>query len=129
MKFVVVLCILFLLGEGISLAQEKAPEPEFKLKQYFLVLLKRGPNKDLDSLQRQEVQKGHMAHINKMAEDKKLVMAGPFGDDTDLRGIFIFDVPTMEDAVALTEADPAVKAGRLIMEIHPWYASPGTCLP
>jgi uncharacterized protein len=129
MKYLIFLFILFTLSSGTGLSQEKTPEPEFKLKQYFLVLLKRGPNKDLDSLQRIEVQKGHMAHINKMADEKKLVIAGPMGDDTDLRGIFIFDVPTMEDAVALTEQDPAVKAGRLIMEIHPWYASPGTCLP
>jgi uncharacterized protein len=126
----ILLLILVLFSFSISgLAQEKKEEPEFKLKQYFMVLLKRGPNKDIDSLQLKEIQKGHMAHINKMAEEKKLVMAGPFGDNTDLRGIFIFDVPSMEDAVKLTESDPAVKAGRLIMEIHPWYSEPGTCLP
>lgn len=128
------LLLPFFLLTGILLAQEKqntlkTGKPEYEMKQYFLVLLKRGPNKDLDSLQLQEVQKGHMAHINKMAEDKKLAVAGPFGDDTDLRGIFIFDVETFEEAKALTEQDPAVKAGRLIMEIHPWWAARGVCLP
>ena len=114
---------------GLLFSQEKKEEPEFRLKQYFMVFLKRGPNKSLDSLQVQEVQKAHLANIMKLAEEKKLVIAGPFGDNTDLRGIFIFDVPTLEEAVKLTETDPAVQAGRLIMEVHPWFTEPGSCLP
>jgi len=121
--------IIILTAAASGFSQEKSGEPEFKLKQYFMVLLKRGPNKSLDSLQLQEIQKKHLENINRLAEEKKLVIAGPFGDNTDLRGIFIFDVPTMEDAVKLTESDPAVQAGRLIMEIHPWYSEPGVCLP
>lgn len=50
-------------------------------------------------------------------------MAGPFMDDGDIRGIYIFNVKTIEEAQALTETDPAIKAGRLIMELHPWYGS------
>jgi uncharacterized protein len=122
-----ILSVLFLFSLTASAQEEK--KEELEMKQYFMVLLKRGPNTSLDSLQRQEIQKQHMAHINKMAEDKKLIMAGPFGDNTDLRGIFVFDVATIEEAEELTNADPAVQAGRLIMEIHPWWAAKGTCLP
>ncbi|MDX5438471.1 MAG: YciI family protein, partial [Pontibacter sp.] len=50
-------------------------------------------------------------------------------DNGELRGIFIFDVATLEEAKALTEADPAVKAGKLIMELHPWMSQRGTTLP
>jgi uncharacterized protein len=125
------LLILLFFFIAVTSAQEEPQKeaPKYEMKQYFLVLLKRGPNVDMDSVKVQEVQKGHMAHINKMAEEKKLVAAGPFGDNTDLRGIFIFDVATMEEVVELTNSDPAVKSGRLIMEIHPWWAARGTCLP
>jgi uncharacterized protein YciI len=59
----------------------------------------------------------------RMADDGKLVIAGPFMDDTEVRGLYIFDVATIEEAKALTETDPAVQAGRLTMELHPWYGS------
>jgi uncharacterized protein YciI len=58
-----------------------------------------------------------------MAAEGSLVLAGPFLEDGDLRGIYVFDVRTLEEARALTETDPAVKAGRLAMELHLWYGS------
>jgi len=60
-----------------------------------------------------------------LAEEGKLVLAGPFLDDGDLRGIYIFDAKTIEEAEAWTNSDPAVQAGSLIMELHPWYGSAG----
>lgn len=56
-----------------------------------------------------------------MAEEKSLLVAGPFLDDGDLRGIYIFDVESVEEARALTETDPAIRRGWLEMELHPWY--------
>jgi|SRR5215213_759332 len=73
----------------------------------------------------EEIQKGHMANINRLAEMKKLIAAGPFGDNGGLRGIFVFRVGSMEEAKALTASDPAVQAGRLAMEIHPWMVPEG----
>ena len=72
-----------------------------------------------------EIQKGHMANINRLAEMKKLIAAGPFGDNGRLRGIFVFRVASLEEAKALTETDPAVQAGRLAMDIHPWMVPEG----
>ena len=66
-----------------------------------------------------------MANIRAMWQARKLVIAGPMGDDGDLRGIFIFRVPTLEEAQALVASDPAVKAGRLAGEIHPWWIEKG----
>ena len=57
----------------------------------------------------------------RLAEEGKLIVAGPFLDDKDIRGIFIFNVGSIEEAKKLTESDPAVKAGVLSMELHPWY--------
>jgi uncharacterized protein YciI len=66
-----------------------------------------------------------MANINRLAELKKLIAAGPFGDDGRLRGIFVFRVGSSEEAKTLIETDPAVQAGRLAMEIHPWMVPDG----
>jgi uncharacterized protein YciI len=58
-----------------------------------------------------------------MAEDGKLVLAGPFYGDGEIRGIYIFDVDSIEEAKALTETDPAIKAGSLEMELIKWYGT------
>jgi uncharacterized protein YciI len=63
-------------------------------------------------------------NITRLAEEGKLVLAGPFyGNDDDLRGIYIFDVSTLEEARELTETDPAIQAGTLKMELRLWYGS------
>jgi len=64
-----------------------------------------------------------MENIRRLAEAGKLLLAGPFIDEGDIRGIYIFDVPTLEEARALTETDPAIQAGSLEMELRPWYGS------
>jgi len=67
------------------------------------------------------LQEEHLANIERMRQSGELLVAGPFGDDGDLRGVYIFRVASMEEAVTLTDTDPAVKAGRLIFELHPWW--------
>jgi uncharacterized protein YciI len=42
------------------------------------------------------IQKAHLANIGRLAELKKLVVAGPFGDNGTLRGIFVFRVASLE---------------------------------
>lgn len=104
-----------------ELAQELGAD-DYGMKRYVMAFLKSGPNRDQDPGIAQEIQAGHMAHISSMAESGKLVLAGPFLDAGEIRGIFVFDA-TMEEAEALTAADPAVQSGRLVMELHPWYGS------
>jgi len=65
-----------------------------------------------------------MANIMRMAKDGDLVLAGPFAaNDQGMQGIYIFNVKTVAEAEALTATDPAIKAGRLVMELIPWYGS------
>jgi uncharacterized protein len=104
-----------------------AAAPPSRMEQVYFVLLKRGPWWSAEeSPERKAIQEGHMANIRAMWQAKKLVIAGPIGDDGDLRGIFIFRVPKLEEAQALVASDPAVKAGRLAGEIHPWWIEKGT---
>ncbi len=110
--------------EGFDAAlAEKYGADDYGMKQYVMAFLKAGPNRDQDSLTAANLQTGHLKNIGRLAEEGKLVLAGRFLDETDLRGIYIFNVTTVEEAAALTNSDPAVQAGRLVMELHPWYGS------
>ena len=67
---------------------------------------------------------GHMDNIGRLADEGKLVMAGPMGkNDKTYRGIFIFDVKTLEEARKLVETDPAVKEKLLEAELYEYYGS------
>lgn len=104
------------------LAQELGAD-DYGMRRYVMAFLKSGPNRSQDSASAAELQRAHMDNITRMAEEGDLVVAGPFLDEGPLRGIYIFNVETVEEARALTESDPAIAAGRLEMELHPWYGS------
>lgn len=95
------------------------------MKTYVMALLKKGPNRNQDSATAAKLQRDHLDNIFRLADQGKLIVAGPFMDDTELSGIYIFNVETIEEAKKLTDTDPAIKAGRLIMELHPWYGPAG----
>lgn len=96
---------------------------EYGMKQYVMAFLKAGPNRDRTPEEAAALQRAHLDNISRMAEAGELVLAGPFLDDSDIRGIYIFNVTTIEEARALTGTDPAIQAGSLVMELRPWYGS------
>ncbi len=97
---------------------------DYGMKMYVMAFLRKGRKRwMIDSARANQLQKAHMANINRLADEGKLVVAGPFGDDTDLRGIYIFDVKTVAEAQQLCSTDPAIQAESLAMELHPWYGS------
>jgi len=93
------------------------------MKKYVMAFLKRGPNRPKDAAEAKTIQAGHMANIGRMAKEGKLVVAGPFMDNGELRGIYVFNVESVAEAEELTKTDPAIQAGTLVMELHPWYGS------
>lgn len=93
------------------------------MRKYVMAFLKAGPNRLTDSAARMQLQMAHLKNIGRLAAEGKLVVAGPFMDDQEIRGIFIFNCETVEEARKLTETDPAIQAGSLTMELHPWYGS------
>ncbi|WP_370477533.1 YciI family protein [Tamlana flava] len=95
------------------------------MQQYFMAFLKTGPIRGQNEEETADLQKEHLAHLGKMYELGYADISGPFGDDGDIRGITIYNVPTLKMADSLANADPMVKAGRLEIEIHPWWAAKG----
>lgn len=102
---------------------KKLGADDYGMHKYIMAFLKTGPTKITDKAKRIALQKAHLKNISKLANEGKLVVAGPFMDEGEIEGIFIFNVATIEEARALTETDPAIKAGTLIMELRPFYCS------
>jgi len=128
MRTVVIIFLLFLLTGGVegqnkqsaTKQKQKTQDIEKQMKNYFMVILTKGPNRDQDSVTLAKLNDGHMSNIERLSNEGKLILAGPFLDDGNMRGIFVFNVATKEEAVTLVESDPALKAGRFAYEIHPW---------
>lgn len=106
-----------------SLYAQNVGADDYGMRSYVMAFLKSGPNRDQTPEEAAELQAAHMENIGRLADEGVLVLAGPFLDDGELRGIYIFAVESVEEAQALTATDPAVQEGRLIMELHPWYGS------
>ena len=100
----------------------------YTMKQYVFCLYLSGEERSQSEEEAAHIQEQHLAYINSMVEDHHLLMAGPFGDNTEKRGILIFDVGSAEEAEEVMSQDPAVKAGRLSYECHPWWTAKDVCL-
>jgi len=95
------------------------------MQQYYMAFLKRGKNTTQTKRELDSLQKLHLAHLGRMYKMGYADISGPFGDNGDIRGITIYNVPTLEMADSLANLDPMVRAGRLKIEIHPWWAGKG----
>lgn len=98
------------------------------MQQYFIAFLKKGPDRSQSKSVVDSLQTLHLEHLQKMYDMGYADISGPFGDDGTIRGITIYNVPNIEMADSLANADPMVKAGRLKIEIHPWWAAKGFSL-
>lgn len=132
MKSLLVALLLIVFGVPLAAAEKYDEELAKKLgadergmKKYVLCILKTGPkDAEIKGDERKQVFAGHFANINGLAEEGKLVVAGPFGkNDKTYRGLYIFNVETVEEAEKLVVMDPAVKAGVFVAEMTPWYGT------
>ena len=104
---------------------KKLGADERGMRNYVLCILKTGPkDAQIKGDDRKEIFAGHFANIKRLADEGKLVVAGPFGaNEKSYRGLYIFNVATVEEAAKLVELDPAVKAGVFVPDLTPWYGS------
>jgi len=139
MKYVLFVCVVLGISASVS-AQPPAAKSnpnydpelakklganEMGLRNYVVAILKTGPNDaTVQGEERSKAFRGHFENMTRLSNEGKLAVAGPFGkNDKTFRGLFIFAVPTVEDAKLLAETDPAVKAGIFIVEYVPWFGS------
>ena len=133
MKSITIFCIIIIL---ISISDIKAQDEmqvkmgdtTITLKKYYFCLYKKGQKRDQDQTEADRIQTGHMSFISKNVQEGKICIAGPFEGEGDLRGILIFNVKSKEEAETALLDDPAIKSGRLIYEIIPWWSSKGALL-
>jgi uncharacterized protein YciI len=129
---------IILLSAGPANAQKAVAAPAYDaelakrlgaddmgMRQYVMCFLKTGPLKVEDAAKRAELMKGHFGMINRLADEGKLIVAGPFSNGGEFRGIYLFDVKTIEEAQKLTETDPSIKEGYFKVEFIKWYGSAG----
>jgi len=95
-----------------ELAKELGAD-DYGMRSYVFVILKTGPNDAsiTDEEKRANLFAGHFSNMSRLAEEGKLLLAGPLGGEYQRRGIFVFDVPTIEQAQALVATDPTIEAG------------------
>ncbi|WP_284462788.1 YciI family protein [Chryseobacterium sp.] len=133
------LLITSLLTSTLYFAQEKKTEKakfnqelatslgadQYGMKAYTIVMLTTGSAKIENKTQMSTLMKGHMANIGKLADEGKIIVAGPFLEKNkeNYRGMFIFNTKSKEEAEQWVKTDPAVQAGVFSYEIFPWYGS------
>jgi uncharacterized protein YciI len=104
------------------------PNPQ-DLEPLVLGFLVRAPNRPPAPANAEDIQKGHLAYMDGLHKQGTLLVAGPFLDDGASRGLVIYRVANVDEAKSLAAGDPAVKAGRLVLEPHPWMTFKGILRP
>ena len=97
----------------------------YKMKQYYMVTLITGPNRNQSKEEVEKLQASHLAHLNRLATSRHICIVGPTEGNSDIRGFAVYSVPSKEEALRLASLDPMVKAGRLSVDVQPWWAAIG----
>ena len=96
---------------------------------FIVVLLVRPPDApDIPKAELDKLQEAHLANINRLAKEGKLLKAGPFEDYSgrNVRGMFILKTDSEQVAREWVGTDPLVKIGRLKPEYLKWYVEKGS---
>jgi len=106
-------------------SKDGEPPPEWAMRQYVVAFLYKGPNPVDDPEESKKMMKGHLANIQRLHDEGKIILAGPYLSKTDLRGYFLFDTDSVDAAKAWCDTDPAISAGVFRVDLHPWYSAKG----
>lgn len=102
--------LILLLATTSSLSGWTQTAPSY----VFVFLHKRTGLPELPKAEVDKLMEGHLANINKMAKEGKLLAAGPFEGGG---GIFIFNTTTATDVTEWLKADPGIQANRWRLEM------------
>lgn len=95
---------------------------------YTLVVLRRPDDApELSDEELDELQARHLAYRAELVRRGKVVVNGPFDQQTDpsYRGMSIFACDPTE-AARLSDGDPSVAAGRLSYDVMEWWVRAGS---
>lgn len=98
---------------------------------YFMVFLHDGPQAQDRSPAAARALQGHIQYQLRLHADGHAVAAGGLGPapGTDLIGLTVLRVNSLEQAVRLADRDPAVIFGRFRAVVRPWYVPSGLLPP
>lgn len=88
----------------------------------FVFLNKRTDKAELPEAELKKIMDGHLANINRLAKEGKLISAGPFDGGG---GIFIFKSKSVEQVKEWLQTDPGVQANRWRVEVLPYFPHVG----
>ncbi len=122
-----------LYGASIAYAQESHFDAEmakefgadmYGMKTYVFVILQTGERSIDDKNLRDSLFAGHLQNIRKLANEDKLVLAGPlFANEKQYRGIFILNTDSLEEAEEWLQSDPVIREKLLDAQCFKWYGS------
>lgn len=101
---------------------------KYTMQKYFIVFLKRGPERSQNEEEAARLQEEHLAYLGGLYEDGIINLNGPTGGEGDIRGFSVYNVASIDQAIEYAENDPMVQAGRLVVEVHPWWVAKGSVL-
>ena len=99
---------------------------EMTMQKYFIVFLKSGSQRSQNPEEAARLQQEHLQYLGNLYEEGVIVLNGPTGDEGDIRGFSVYSTATIEEAERLASSDPMVQAGRLEVEVKPWWLAKGS---
>jgi hypothetical protein len=97
-----------------------------KTKNYCIVILKAGPNRNAPGVEKIIWEHGRRNFA--LRADGVLPIVCPIADGSNISGIGIFNA-SVDEVKRIMDEDPGVKEGVFVYEIHVCRSFPGDCLP
>jgi len=129
--FITAFALIISLGvsaQDVNEFEYDAGDTTYVMKKYYMCFLMAGETRSQSEEEAADIQKKHLAHIEKLSQEGKVIIAGPFENGGEYRGILIFDADSVEEVERLASEDPAVISGRLSVKVIPWWAAKGSVL-
>jgi hypothetical protein len=109
-----------------AITDEYMVQMRSRSRNYSLCILKFGPAHNQDGAKKIIWEHARRNHALRVQGPLSIVC--PVGDSDEIAGIYIFNA-SLEEARAIMDEDPGVKASIFVYDIHPCRGFPGDSLP